>query len=393
MPGKQLCYCTTCNGRRRLCASELRRHRRIDFLQRELEEELSKAEDSPDGSDDDCVSSVAPESGHDAFSEDQVSQSADVPLDVFDHVDACPDITRQAGTHSPCSGIEEDIFLAASTALTGKPAWPSNTKTSEKVYCKTMGKLFSDIGLSQVNVSKALAAFKSTVSEPNNLPGSFRQMLRAVRPDLLKVSKAYICPKGCGGYQMQQGDCQSCKENAELVPFYFFDVCEWLQKMYSDRNIALLLKSHRLTVLADDEALWDVWQTRLWNELFSPSGPFGGDKRCVAMSLAVDGTSPFKRGNYNFWPFVISILNLPPNIRFSPFLSLLWGIVPAAEKPAGFNGAFDVLVDQLDRLNRGMLCMDASLTGDSQAFQLKGRLVLLKVCELLNIVSFFVCFV
>lgn len=357
-------------------SATVRRHRQKDQELQKLLQELENDDSSSESTEDMDSSSLLDEYADGGDAAADMANPLQQPQTSFPQMSGV--LNRSL---SPDRRPEE--APSSSVRALSPPAWFGNAKVSANKYAKIMGNAFSQIGISQQSMGKVLKAVKAAVPVPNQLPSSFRQLLKLVSPDLLKLSKAFICPHGCPGSSSDTGSCNSC--NTEREPFYFLDVCEWLQKLYGHPVVSKLLQCHGSAGLAnEDQHISDVWQTELWSQLFSEVGCFFGDKRSIVLSVAIDGTSLLRTKKHSCWPLVLNILNLPPALRFKPLFTLVWGILPAKRKPERLDGVFEILVDQLTRLNRGVYTLDSSRAVDDQGFNLTGRLMLLKViCSML----------
>lgn len=96
----------------------------------------------------------------------------------------------------------------------------------------------------------------------------------------------------------------------------------------------------------------DVHDSATWRQAYSCHGVFGGDKR--GLSLA-DGMNPFKHNkvSYSMWPVMLTILNLPRNIRNHFGNILLVGIIPGNgyKEPDNLDPYLDIQVDEMLELS------------------------------------------
>ena len=112
-----------------------------------------------------------------------------------------------------------------------------------------------------------------------------------------------------------------------------------------------MLRSHATTANLSQNDIFDIHQSEAWREAYSDSGIFKGDPRGVSLALCTDGVCPFahNRVTYSMWPIMLTLLNLPRNLRNRFSSILLVGIVPAngTKEPHNLNPYFDILVDEL----------------------------------------------
>ena len=82
---------------------------------------------------------------------------------------------------------------------------------------------------------------------------------------------------------------------------------------------------------------------------------FKGDGRGISLTLCTDGVNPFahNRVSYSMWPIMLTLLNLPRNLRNRFSSILLVGIVPSngPHEPQSLQPYLDILVDELLELS------------------------------------------
>ena len=125
-----------------------------------------------------------------------------------------------------------------------------------------------------------------------------------------------------------------------------------LKRMFADRKFSELLQSH----IKDDNlqsVVSDLHQSSAWKTAYDINGPFKGDLRGISLGLCTDGTNPFskERVSYSMWPIMITILNLPSNVRTLHGSILLCGIIPGKSEPKSLDAYIAVLVDEIVGLN------------------------------------------
>lgn len=70
----------------------------------------------------------------------------------------------------------------------------------------------------------------------------------------------------------------------------------------------------------------------------------------LGLSLNTDGMSVYKSSNYEVWPILVSILNLPPSMRYSVDNLLLSTVFPGPKPPKHFIVLFKPLMQELRTL-------------------------------------------
>ena len=84
---------------------------------------------------------------------------------------------------------------------------------------------------------------------------------------------------------------------------------------------------------------------------YSSAGLFASDVRGISFSLNTDGVNPYSqnRVSYSMWPIILTVLNLPREIRYSFGNFWLVGTVPGngTKEPNSLDPYLDILVDEL----------------------------------------------
>ena len=118
--------------------------------------------------------------------------------------------------------------------------------------------------------------------------------------------------------------------------------------------MAQILQSH-CVVQDDDDTIYDIYQSVAWRKAYSREGIFKEDPRGVLLALCTDGVNPFAHNKvlYSMWPIMLTLLNLPRNLRNKYTSIRLVGIVPSngAQEPHSLNPYLDILVDELLELS------------------------------------------
>ena len=136
----------------------------------------------------------------------------------------------------------------------------------------------------------------------NRLPDSYEGALRILKPYLMETITFHVCPNDCVVFRNDYADnvtcpvCNSCRYKPNsIVPqrrFVYMPIGPRLERLYGTKNniISELLQSY--TNISSDK-MNDIQDSPCWKALFGVDGPFGGDKRGLALSLCVDGVNPF----------------------------------------------------------------------------------------------------
>jgi len=121
-------------------------------------------------------------------------------------------------------------------------------------------------------------------------------------------------------------------------------------------NFSKVLQSHTESAAADQAGeMYDIHDSPAWKTAYSDSEIFKGDKRGISLALCTDGVNPFSHAHvkYSMWPIMVTILNLPRQIRNLFGSVLLLGIIPGNNnlEPKSLDPYLQVVTDELLQLN------------------------------------------
>ena len=186
----------------------------------------------------------------------------------------------------------------------------------------------------------------------NILPDSYVMM---IQPYLVNTITFHVCANYCVIFKSEYSECDACpncecsqyKPNSKIPVrrFIYMPLGQRLQRLYGTSNIFQLLQSH---MSDESNEMFDILDSPYWKEEYSTEGTFRGDFRGVAVSLSVGGVNPFsvQRVSYSMWPIMLTISNLPRQVRntFSNFA--LAGII-LSNGPKQIAPFLDIVVDEL----------------------------------------------
>lgn len=195
--------------------------------------------------------------------------------------------------------------------------------------------------------------------------------MRLVEPFLVKPLVFHCCPNDCTifrGDNLHLDECPVCHAKrfiggSTTIPvkrFIYLPIGPRLIRLFGTPNLASIVQSHLSSSDETNNTAYDIHQSPIWKEAFGTAGIFHGDQRGIALSLCTDGVNPFSHNcvTYSMWPVVLSILNLPHQIRHSFANLLLVGIIPAGKgrkEAANINPYLEILVDELLTLSNKRL--------------------------------------
>ena len=116
-----------------------------------------------------------------------------------------------------------------------------------------------------------------------------------------------------------------------------------------------LIEAHKLSLVPSK--VFDLHDSPVWRSEYSNTGGiFKGDPHEIALGLCTDGVNPFShlRCTYSMWPIVLSLLNLPRDVRHKFENMLLVGIIPNNGRKEA-QPYLEVLVDEIFHLQDAQL--------------------------------------
>lgn len=120
--------------------------------------------------------------------------------------------------------------------------------------------------------------------------------------------------------------------------------------------------------------MYDIHQSPTWGKAYSCHGRFGGD---LLFGFCTDGVNPFShnRVNYSMWPMMLTLFDLPRELRSSFNSIFLLGIIPGngSFEPKNVDPYMEVLVDELLKLSSTTTIHDAHTNAP---FELKVEILL-----------------
>ena len=127
--------------------------------------------------------------------------------------------------------------------------------------------------------------------------------------------------------------------------------------MFQNQIMSKQIQSHLMCASSTSSVVSDLHQSSTWKSRYQPNGLFQGDTRGISLSFCTDGMNPFSKEKvvYSMWPIVMTILNLPRNIRNLPGSMCLVGIIPGKAEPRNMDPYLDIIVDEIIALNGSQL--------------------------------------
>ena len=260
--------------------------------------------------------------------------------------------------------FDESIYRSKSAVT---PLYDGAHLTVLQATAKYFDWFSSHPGTSKEALSDVLHIQKDILPHGNLLPDNYESALSIIQPYLVKTVVFHVCKNECVIFRNEHADsilcpeCGSPRYKRKAIPerrFIYMPLGPRLERMFGTSNLSQIVQAHSSRVKMPG-VMYDIHDSPSWKALFSPEGIFKGDKRGVAFSLCTDGVNPFsvQRISYSMWPIMVTLLNLPRDIRNNFSNILLVGIIPpnGTQEPKSLQPYLGVLVDELLLLSNAQM--------------------------------------
>ena len=256
-------------------------------------------------------------------------------------------------------GKSLDFSLYDSSPIATTPLYEGASVTILQAIANHLQWFSSHPGTSKEALSDILyMQHHSVLPKGNLLPDSYEATMKLVQPFLLKPVVFHACVNDCVVFRnefVSLSECPKCKSPRYkwgTVPhrkLVYLPIGPRLERMFGTKNLAQLVQAHSGSTEAD--RMYDIHDSPMWKDAFSPQGTFLGDKRNIALGLYTDGVNPFSHHHisYSMWPIMLSILNFPRHLQLDFGNILLVGIIPGngSKEPQTLSPYLEVVVDEL----------------------------------------------
>lgn len=132
--------------------------------------------------------------------------------------------------------------------------------------------------------------------------------------------------------------------------------------MFSNKELAEIIQAH-ISRKGTTTFMYDIHDSPVWKSAYSNHGIFKGDPRGRSIAFCTDGVNPFShnRVTYSMWPIMLTLLNLPREVRNKFGSILLLGIIPGNRslEPKSLDPYLEVCIDELLQLSDNKVLFDA----------------------------------
>ena len=205
---------------------------------------------------------------------------------------------------------------------------------------------------------------QSILPKGNLLPDSYQAALKVVNSFLVTPLVFDVCPNDCVIFRGPNADLENClkcianryKSREKCAPhrrFHYLPLGPRLERLFGTSNLPQLVQAHKCLPMCS--TMFDVHDSPAWENAYSDAGMFEGDSRGISLGLCTDGVNPFShlRSSYSMWPIVMSLLNLPRDVRHDFKNMFLVGIIPGNGKKEAhtIHPYLEILVDEMISLS------------------------------------------
>lgn len=220
------------------------------------------------------------------------------------------------------------------------------------------------------------AAFKKMPSSnPGNLtPYIMKKWLKDKSG--LKVERYDCCPNSCMAFVGPYNNYDKCaycgaarfddRKKAKKT-FEYISLIERLRMQYASPSRSRQLR-YRVEYITrrlgdmNDGVYSDVFDGQYYKYL-TQKGLFSNE-RDIALGLSTDGFNIFKKRGKECWPILLINYNIAPEHRVQKQNLMLCGIIPGPSQPLIIGSFLWPLLQELQRLEEGLVCFDADKAED-----------------------------
>ena len=162
--------------------------------------------------------------------------------------------------------------------------------------------------------------------------------------------------EACGGNLLKTVELASGRKVFyPLMTYCYVDICTSLQHLLLNESFVENC-NHWRSRKVPDSGLNDVYDGRVWKKFRRHEGlPFLEENYSFGVILNLDWFQPYKHIQYSVGVIYLSVLNLPPGIRYKLQNICLIGIIPGPKEPENsVNEYIKPLVNDLKELWNGV---------------------------------------
>ena len=241
-------------------------------------------------------------------------------------------------------------------------------------------------GTSKAAVSSMLhIQHNSILPEGNLLPESYTSARQLIEPFLIQKEVYHACPNDCILFRNKFANkvtCPNCGTNrykhgtSPARKFIYLPLGPRLARLFRTKHLSEIIQSHIFTK-ETTSFMRDIHDSPIWKSVYSKDGIFKGDPRGLSVAFCTDDVNPFSHNRiaYSMWPLMLTLLNLPREIRNTFGSIILLGIIPGngSQEPSNVDPYLEVFIDELIQLSDHTTLFDSY---QGAPFQLKVEILL-----------------
>ncbi|XP_069110224.1 uncharacterized protein [Argopecten irradians] len=184
------------------------------------------------------------------------------------------------------------------------------------------------------------------------IPTTYKEARKMIQPYVLQKQVYFSCVNDCKIFKNENksDQCQFCGSR-EKKRFIYLPIGPRLARYFGERNLAKLLHDHSRRQESIESDMWDLHDSPSWKQHYSADGYFNGSMNGISLAFEVDGVNPFHNVGvqYSMTPMMLTLLNLPREIRNSFENIMLVGIIPGSGRSeAGkLDPYINIMVDEM----------------------------------------------
>lgn len=186
----------------------------------------------------------------------------------------------------------------------------------------------------------------------DKLPTSYKEARAMIEPYVVKKKIYKFCINNCVAFRNEYADLKECPlcHSVDQKRFIYLPVGPRLARIFGEESLAKLLQAHDGSKNTR-WLMWDIQDSPVWKEIYSEDGYFMGNNNGVSFALEMDGVNPFHNVGiqYSMTPLMLTLLNLPRNVRNQFGNIFLVGIIPGngCSEVTKVDPYVEILVDEL----------------------------------------------
>ena len=233
-----------------------------------------------------------------------------------------------------------------------RPLYPNATVTVSQAMLLIM--LFSmKHKLTGVCIADLLQLLKVILPQQNLLVGSLYLFKKFFLNLKFPLNFHYYCEKCQQKLNSKTDQCPNCEGQTKVCYFITISIIEQLKKMFLRPDFKDNLNYYRTRQKENQENIEDIYDGQVFKSFLRRVVEPLNLERFLAFMWNTDGIAVFKSSKFSIWPFFLSNVLLPPELRFRRENVILAGLWFGKSKPNA-NLFLDEFLPETERLKAGV---------------------------------------